>query len=307
VASISFTGSRKGKTVEETIENNLNEIMNLLTLASFEKPDIVCLPECAPMLGLSLKEMVEVAEEIPNELFNKISSFAKSHGMYIIFPVVERKGSKVYNSAVVIGRDGEYIGSYHKIHPTIWEIEAGITPGKEAGIFDLDFGRIGILICFDLNFNDVAKSLLEKRPKLVFFPSMYPGGLQLKILAFNCGFYVISAFTGEGSEIVNPLGRTLLASSSFQPVICRDINIDFEILHLDYNSEKMNSIKKKYGSSVNFEVAKKEGVFLMSYESKDKTVEDVIKEFGLETREEYFKRANSIREMALAKSGEGKR
>lgn len=301
VASVSFKGARRA-TVDETIENNVKEILFILRKALLDEPDIICLPECSPFLGLSMQEMVEKAEEIPGTIFNKIASFAKENRVYTIFPTMRRDGDKIYNSAVLISRDGEYVGIYDKVHPTIWEIEAGVKPGFEPRPFELEFGKIGVAICFDLNFEDVIKGLTRNRVKAVFFPSMYPGGLQLKIWAFNNSVYMVSSIADdEGSMIVNPLGRILAVSSSYQPVICRTINLDYDVLHLDYNFEKIDMIKEKYGSKVSFEVSRPEAVFLMSSEVGGITVSNIIEEFGLETREEYFKRASAAREVALRK------
>jgi len=302
IATVTFRGARRG-TVGETIESNMKEIMRLLKKAVFDKPDLICLPECSPFLGLSTEEMVESAEEIPGRIFSMLSSFAQENKVYIIFPMMRKEGDKIYNSAVLIGREGEYIGSYDKIHPTIWEMEAGVTPGVEARAFELEFGKIGVAICFDLNFEDVIKRHAENRVKLVFFPSMYPGGLQLKTWAFNYGVYMVSSIADDrGSTIVNPLGRSLAVSSSYQPVICCNINLDYEVLHLDFNWEKMDLIKEKYGSKISFEVSRPEAVFLMSSETEEIDVKSVIEEFNLETREEYFKRASVAREIVLKNS-----
>lgn len=299
VVSITFGGAGRKRTVHETIESNMEMIMYLLRKAALEKPDIICLPECSPFLNLSMKEMVDSAEEVPGPLFNEVAHFARENKTYVIFPMMRKEEGKIFNSAVLIGRSGEYIGSYNKVHPTIWELEAKVTPGVEAETFDLDFGKVGFAICFDLNFEDVMKKLAEDEAKLIFFPSMYLGGLQLKIWAFNCGAYLVSSTTTEGSMIVSPLGRILAVSSKYQQVVYEDLNLDYEILHLDYNNEKLESIKEKYGPKVNFKVAQPEAVFLMSSEAKDVTIKDIVEEFGLETRRGYFRRASKIREKSL--------
>jgi len=301
VASVSFGGTGIAGAVQETVERNLKEMVRLLEKAVMDEPDIVCFPECSPMLGLPIKDFVEAAEEIPGNILHTTASLARKYETYVVCPMTEKKGGRVYNSAVLIDRSGTYIGSYHKIHPTIGEIEAGITPGTETRTFKLDFGTVGFAICFDLNFEDVIKGLTQSGVELVFFPSMYPGGLQLRIWAFNYGIHLVSAFTGEGSMIVDPLGRALATSSSFSPVICKAINLDYEILHIDYNQEKWDSIKKKYGSKVELDVLRPEAVFMMASNLKDVTVKDIIHEFNLETRVEYFKRASKIREKAIEK------
>lgn len=307
VASVSFTGVGRSNTIQETVEGNVREMVKLLERVCIcDKPDIVCFPECSPMLGLSHKEMVNAAEEIPGKIFGKIASTARKHGVYVVCPMYEKRDELVYNSAVLIDRNGNYAGSYHKIHPTISEIEAGVTPGVEPKTFETDFGTIGFAICFDLNFEDVAKGLIENGVELILFPSMYRGGLQLKIWAFKYGVYIASAFTGEGSMIVDPLGRILAISSIHSPVICKTINLDYKILHIDYNWSKWDLIKEKYGPNVEIDVSSPEGVFMLVSNLENISAKDIVHEFQLETREEYFRRSVKIREEALKKMSSGR-
>jgi predicted amidohydrolase len=302
VASVSFTGVGKFNTIRGTIEGNVREMVKLLERVCIcDKPDIVCFPEHSPTIGLSLEDGVKTAEENPGEIFSKIAPTARKYGVYVVCPMYEKKNGHIYNAAVLIGRDGEYVGSYYKIHPTIDEIEGGITPGVEPKTFKTDFGTIGFAICFDLNFEDVIKGSVENGAELILFPTMYRGGLQLKIWAFKYGVYFASAFAGEGSMIVDPLGRTLAVSSLHSPIICKTINLDYEILHIDYNWKKWDSIKEKYGLNVEIDISSPEGVFMLISNLKNVNVKDIIYEFQLETRKEYFHRSIKIREEALKK------
>ncbi|MFQ6095138.1 MAG: carbon-nitrogen hydrolase family protein [Candidatus Bathyarchaeia archaeon] len=115
VASISFGGTGRADTPEETVRNNLERMTKLLKKAAMDKPDIVCFPECSPTLGLIGEEHVKAAEEIPGEIFQTISNLARRYRMYIVCPMMEKKNGKAYNSAVLIDRKGEYLGSYHKM------------------------------------------------------------------------------------------------------------------------------------------------------------------------------------------------
>lgn len=303
VATISFSGAGRGSGIRETVERNVKAMTSLLERVSFDKPKIVCLPEASPMLGLSVKEAVEAAKDLGSFLFETFSSLAAKFSFYLICPMMEELDGLVYNSAVFFGSEGEVLGSYHKVHPTISEIEGGIAPGAEAKVFNLDFGKVGAAICFDLNFKDVAESLSSQGARLVFFPSMYPGGLQLSLWALEYGFYMVSAYTGEGSVIVNPLGRILGRSDAYNPIVCEDINLDYGIFHIDYNHQKWSDMKRKYGPGIRLEVSRPEAIFLLESFVKGTTVEQIAEEFQLETRDEYFRRACGIRERALSKLG----
>ncbi|MFQ6095139.1 MAG: carbon-nitrogen hydrolase family protein [Candidatus Bathyarchaeia archaeon] len=178
-------------------------------------------------------------------------------------------------------------------------MESGVTPGTKPETFELDLGTVGFAICFDLNFEDVIKGLTKNGSELVFFPSMYPGGLQLRFWAFNYGVYVVSAYTGEGSMIVDPLGRVLATSSSYSPVICKTVNLDYGIFHIDYNHEKWDSIKRRYGSRVELDMLRPEAVFMLTSNHRSITVKHIAQEFQLETKEAYLRRATEIREKKM--------
>ena len=299
VSSISFNGCNSKGSPRSIVEKNLDKILKLLGKAVKEKPDIICLSECSPMLGLSITDMVKVAEKIPDPIFNSVSSFAKKHEIYIICPMIEARETQIYNSAVLIDRYGEHVGSYYKIHPIIREIQSGITPGIEPKAYETDFGVLGLALCFDLNFEDVIDPH-KKRIDVIFIPSMYPGGLQLKIWAFNYGSYIISANTeGEHSMIIDPLGNILSTSSIYNPIICKTLNLDYEVFHMDYNIAKLDLIKEKYGPMIEIDMSRQESVFILKSNMKNVTVKDIIQEFDLETRKEYFLRSNYIRKKAL--------
>jgi len=300
ISTISFAGSGDSGSTEERIDGNRRAALNLVEKAALDKPDIVCLPETFTGIGLETMEWFKSAETVPGPTIDALTEIARKNAMYVVCPIVEKHQGRTFNSSVLIDRSGKVVGSYHKMHPTIYEMEAGITPGIEPTVFKTDIGPVGFAICFDLNFRDVGEGLKERGAKLVFFPSMYSGGLQLSIWAHDLGFFVASAFTGDGSAIVDPLGRVLVKSSAYMPIISRTINLDFELLHIDYNNQMWGAMKKKYGSGIEIDVATPEAAFALYSNRKDVTVKDIIREFKLETRDEYFHRANAIRQKALA-------
>jgi len=297
VASISFGGG--GGPIEGRYERARATALELLESAALDRPDVVCLPETFTGLGCGEAEWIGSAETVPGPTTDALAQVARRHAMWVICPIVQRDGERRYNAAVLLDRRGEVAGIYHKIHPTIGEIRRGITPGTEAAVFETDFGRIGCAICYDLNFRDVIEGLSAGGAELVFFPSMYRGGLQLSIWAHDFAVHLVSATPGEGSAIVDPLGRVLAQSSAYQKILTRTLNLDRRVLHIDENHRHWPAIKAKYGPGVEIDVATPEAVFALISHLPEITIQDLISEFGLETRTEYFDRANRIREDAL--------
>jgi len=110
-------------------------------------PDIVCLPEV-----FSNRD----AESVPGPVTEKLSAWARANSSYVIFGLRTKKGGRDFNSAILLDRQGKIIGQYDKVHPTDDEMQGGITPGAEVGppVFRTDFGTIGMLICFDVNWRE---------------------------------------------------------------------------------------------------------------------------------------------------------
>lgn len=297
VASISFAGG--GGAIEGRYERARRTAVELLEQAGLDRPDIVCLPETFTGLGCGEGDWFASAEPVPGPTTDAVAAVARRHDMWVICPLVERRGDRTYNAGVLLDRRGEVAGIYHKNHPTIGEIRRGITPGARTPVFETDFGRIGCAICFDLNFRDVIEGLAGGGAELVFFPSMYRGGLQLSIWAHDFALHIVSATPGEGSAVVDPLGRVLVQSSAYQKILSRVLNLDRRLLHIDENHRKWPAIKAKYGPGVEIDVATPEAVFALISHLPDVTAEDLVREFELETRDDYFHRANRVRAESL--------
>jgi predicted amidohydrolase len=280
----------------------LNDAAHMVWRAKHYGADIVAFPEVYPHHADS-PTPAEVAESLaaPGPSLQRMTAEAAKHQLHLIWPLYTREADRVYNSSVLIAPNGSIIGAYHKIHPTIGEIESGITPGIEARVFDTALGRVGMAICYDLNFPEVREGLGAAGAEMIFFSSAYRGGLQVRIWAFELGVYVISAILAELGQIVD-LSGAVLAEATYEQLIARRINLDRRLLHMDYNWEKMDAILDKYGRDVSFDYFTREAVFAIGSEREGLSIDDVIAEFGLERRADYFRRANQVRRAALEKA-----
>lgn len=294
VSTISFAGAGGA---ENRVERNRQAALELAERAALDKPDIVCLPEFFNVLGCG--NYAAQAETVPGPTTELFGDFARRHQTYVVLGMPEREGSVVYNSAVLIDRSGKPVGSYHKMHPTIGEMEMGITPGVKCPVFETDFGHVGFAICFDLNFRDVIEDMAQGKPEIVFFPSMYRGGLQTQIWAHDFCVFFVSSITGPHSVIVNPLGRVLATSEAYSPIISRVVNLDYVVCHIDYNHTRWAALKEKYGAQAELEVAAPEAKFVLYSHHPDVSVHDLVREFDLRTLDAYWQLADAVREDAL--------
>ncbi len=300
VATVSWRGGTTGETPEEKIAANRAGQLRLVERACLDRPDFVCMTEVITWYGLGQEHLPLIAEPLDGPTIRTFAEVAQRHACYIIVPIYTQEDGRIFNAQVLLDRHGEIAAVYHKIHPTIGEIEMGVTPGTEPVVAETDKGRVGFAICFDLNFRDVAEGNAAGGAELVFFSSMYPGGLQLRIWAHDFGVFVASATPGDRARIVDPLGRVLTESdATYSPILSKRLNLDYAVMHLSENCDQFEAIKQKYGAGIELDVTRPEAIFCMYSHLPDVTCEDVIREFELEVRTLYYRRANHIRAAAL--------
>jgi predicted amidohydrolase len=206
LGSVSFrprnTGSRKG---------SLDAFLQMLDKIGPEKPDVVCLGEAITKVGNN-DPYAAVAEPIPGPSTEALGAKAKQHGMYVVAGLTEKEGNAVYNTGVLIDRQGKLAGKYRKVHLPREEIEAGITPGDAYPVFETDFGRVGIMICYDIFFSDPAKALAAQGAEIIFAPVWGCKYDQLKVRASENHVIVVSAGYDVETAVINPLGEALHAT-----------------------------------------------------------------------------------------------
>ncbi|MSS71893.1 MAG: carbon-nitrogen hydrolase family protein [Candidatus Latescibacteria bacterium] len=292
------TASLRGDGGPRTIDMNLKAAERLLDRAAAMKPDIVCLPETFPTIGVTVPKALEVAEPVPGPTVDRIGALARRHGMYIVCPLLERRGDRVYNAGVLIDRQGRVAGVYHKVHPTIGELESGVTPGQRVEVFETDFGRVSVLICFDVMSPERWREAKALGAEVLFWPSAYEGGLPLQSRASDHEVYVVSCAPVWGCHILDITGYPLASTGQRLDIASARIDLEKRLFSTDYNMSKYHAILAKYGQRVSFGVLSPEGSFTLESHDPAVTVADLVGEFGLETQQDYFARSARAQEAA---------
>ncbi len=285
-----------------SIAENRDYIMSLLDEACRSKPDLVCLPETFPTVGPPSKlPRAQKSEPVPGPTTDAAAKRAKEHGCYVVCPLATYRGGKHLNSAVLLDRSGQLAGIYDKACPVISSpdytvVEDGITPGNpDIPVFDLDIGRIGIQICFDIGFPENWDLLQKKGARLVLWPSAYDGGFPLWAFAYLHHYYVVSSTRGGQSRIIDPCGELLVETRKDQQVIFRDINLDFVVSHTDYNRSIPDKIKAKYGERVDVRRSNKgSNHFIVEPIDPAITCKQLQEEFGFESTLQYHNRHREL-------------
>ncbi|MEX2287585.1 MAG: carbon-nitrogen hydrolase family protein [Planctomycetaceae bacterium] len=153
----------------KTPDANCRAFAPLIKEAADKGADLVVLPETLTFYG-SDKTPVEVAEPIPGPSTDYFASLAQKHNLYLVVGLYERADHLVYNVAVLIGPDGKVAGKYRKVTLPDGEADVGIAPGNEYPVFQTRFGSVGMMVCYDGFFPEVARELSNRGAEVIAWP-----------------------------------------------------------------------------------------------------------------------------------------
>eukprot|EP01112_Ceratiomyxa_fruticulosa_P009849 TRINITY_DN258_c0_g1_i1.p1 TRINITY_DN258_c0_g1~~TRINITY_DN258_c0_g1_i1.p1 ORF type:complete len:328 (-),score=61.66 TRINITY_DN258_c0_g1_i1:351-1334(-) len=236
--------------VGENKEENLSNARKAIDEASQKGAHIVSLPECfnCPYSNASFPVY---AESIPDGPSTKMLSLAaSSNKVYLIggsFP--EKDGDKLYNTSLVFDPEGNLIAKHRKIH--LFDIDVPgkirfkesetLSPGSTPTVFETKFGKIGLGICYDIRFAELALLYSQRGAKFLVYPgafNMTTGPAHWELLqrsrALDNQLYVAavsparnpsSSYTAWGhSTVVNPWGEVISTTGHEPGIIYAEID-----------------------------------------------------------------------------------
>jgi predicted amidohydrolase len=189
-------------------EANVNAFIAAFDRAVQGNTDIILFPEGMTVVGTNLK-YVEVAESVPGPTTERLGELARARNSYIVAGLYESEGDAVYNTAVLLDRKGKLAGKYRKVYLPREEYEAGLTPGNALPTFDTDFGRIGLMICYDVFFADPAKTLAMKGAEMILLPIWGGDEVLAKARAIENRIFLVTSGYNHPTYIMDPDGERI--------------------------------------------------------------------------------------------------
>jgi predicted amidohydrolase len=164
----------------------------LIEEAARQNADLIVLGETLTYVRLG-KKYHEVAEAIPGPSTEYFGQLAKQHNLHIVAGLIEREGHLVYNTAALIAPDGQLVGKYRKVCLPRSEIDAGVCPGHEYPIFETRFGKVGLMVCYDGFFPEVARQLANRGAEVIAWPVWGCNPLLARARACENHVYLVSS------------------------------------------------------------------------------------------------------------------
>lgn len=182
---------------------------------------------------------------------------AREHNCYIVAPTYLREDEKtISNAAVLFGRKGQTAGVYRKVHlvvsPGGTEFENDCAPGPNVPLFECDFGRLGIQICYDIEFDHGWNELARQGAELIAFPTQSPQTSQPACRAMHGRHYILSSTWRSNATLFEPTGK--IAAQVLPParILVHELDLSYAILPWHPNLKKGEALRAKYGNKVGF-------------------------------------------------------
>jgi predicted amidohydrolase len=161
-------------------DRNLTRCLELMKTAAGEKARLIVFPEAAlnGYIFNSLEEALPSAEPIPGPSTEKIARSCHQMNVYVVIGLLERDGNKIYNAAALLGPSG-LIGKYRKLHLPYVGVDRFLNHGDlPLLVYETEVGRIGLSICYDLDFPEQARVLALMGAEIIVTITNWPEGVE---------------------------------------------------------------------------------------------------------------------------------
>jgi predicted amidohydrolase len=214
-------------------ETNWRKARRMLERAAKAGARLVCAPEgflegyIVQEKGLTRSRYRSIGESARRGSYIKrMRQACADLGIYFVAGFAERRGADMYNSAALIDPHGDIIGIFHKVH------DMGAEPLNEKGddfpVFDTEFGRVGIMICFDRQLPETARLLALRGARIILNPSAGMHGetndVMMRTRAYENGVWIVFSHP-QDCLVISPKGEIVARADGPDEVVIADIDL----------------------------------------------------------------------------------
>jgi len=262
--------------------------------------DLAVLPEAA-VTGEAGEDAVAHSVPFAGEVKDTFTQKAREHSCYLVVPsyLLDAKEKKLCsNAAVLVGRKGQVLGTYRKIHLVVslerGTMEGGATPGDALPVFDCDFGKLGIQICYDMEFGEGWAELARRGAELIAWPTQSPqtGQPASRARAQRC--YIVSSTWRHNASIFEPTGKIAAQIRPPQSVLVRELDLSYALLPWSAKLRNGEALRAAYGDKVGFHYYEDEDCGIFWANDPKLTIGEMVRSLGLLELEEEMARVRQF-------------
>ncbi|MDF1658619.1 MAG: carbon-nitrogen hydrolase family protein [Verrucomicrobiales bacterium] len=216
---------------KRSLQENHEEFLPLIEEAAVQGADLIVLPELLNCKGVT-HEYAGAAETIPGNTTRFFGKLSRAHELYLVVGMAEREGKLVYNTAVLLGPEGSVIGKYRKVTLPREEIARGISPGTEYPVFETRFGRVGLMICYDVFHPEVARNLAMNGAEIIAMPIWGGNPALASARCIENGVHLVtSTYTDHDADwmksaIWNREGERLVTAEEWNSIVATKVDLN---------------------------------------------------------------------------------
>ncbi|MFZ4683694.1 MAG: carbon-nitrogen hydrolase family protein [Terrimicrobiaceae bacterium] len=267
--------------------------------------DIAVFPENSLNPPRDGREMAARAVPLDAKVRGELGAMARRHQTYLVvcFNLLEEgDAGTVSNAAVLFDRQGAVAGIYRKVFGVAdlerRTVEGGKKPGDGFPVFQTDFGRIGLLICYDMGFVEGLEAYAAEGVDLILWPSMSPQTVVPRLNARRFGLHIVSATPRSNASVFDPLGE-IVAQATREGVVTCEIDLDFRIVHWQAALRNGEALRERYGDKVGFRYSETEDYGIFWSNDPGLPIGKMLDESGIITDDAHRDRSREVRAEVL--------
>jgi len=256
-------------------------------------PDLAVITEYAVTGETS--DLANRAVPLAGKVLDVMGAAARRNNTYVVFGMILKEDDGTYsNAAVLLDREGKLAGVYRKVHAVADmgkdTCEGGVIPGKSLPVFDCDFGKLAIAICFDMSFGDVWEAYRRQGAEIVAWPSQSPQTIQPRWRALQNGYYIVSSTWRTNASIFDPTGDLIAQIRGSEGILVEQIDLTYQIIGWQPKLANGRAFSDKYGDAVGYRYNEAEDGGIFWSNDPDIPIMKMVRELGIELWSECVNR-----------------
>jgi predicted amidohydrolase len=239
-------------------------------------------------------------------------ALARRHKCYLVVPLdlAEKQASGVVysNAAVLVDRQGAVAGIYRKVHPVAGlgrdDLENGISPGREFPVFDCDFGKVGIQICWDVVFDDGWQALADKGAEIVVWPTASPATALPAARAGRHRYFIVSSCWRNNATFYEPTGLVAAQIETPDKVLVQELDLSYAVLGWSPLLREGKGLSDQYGERVGYHYEPREDLGMFWSNDPHTRIGAMIQSLGLEEIDAQIVRNRRLQDAARGQSAQ---
>jgi len=290
------------------IESRLNALVGFIDRMVAEAKtkynaglDLAVLPECAVTGEPGQPDLISFT--LGGKVLEIMGDAARRNHAYVIVPMTleeDRKRGLYTNSNVLLDRDGEEVGNYRKVHLAGLAgedvLEGGLMPGKGFPVFDCDFGKLGIQVCFDMAYEDGWEALARKGAEIVAWPSQWSATVEPRCRAHKYNYYIVSSTWKDNASIYDPTGNIVAQTTEPSGVLVERIDLTYALIDWQPKLKNGRAFDEKYGEAAGYRYRESEDRGIFWSNDPRIPIMQMVRELGLELHADCLERTRQLQD-----------